>query len=77
MVNNASLRNSDQWLRDQLRILEIKSHKRPAEMAVLSGMSVASYYNRLRDPEEFRLKELRALDQLGRRFGVIILEGES
>ena len=36
----------------------------------IAGISVASYYNRYNAPQEFRLRELRCLDRIARRYGM-------
>lgn len=61
---------SDQWLRDQLDILKIRSKLQPDKLAAIAGISVASYYNRYNAPQEFRLRELRCLDRIARRYGM-------
>lgn len=65
---------SDQWLRDQLDILKIRSKLQPDKLAAIAGMSVASYYNRYNAPQEFRLRELRCLDRIAKRYGMRILQ---
>ena len=61
---------SDQWLRDQLDILKIRSKLQPDKLAAIAGISVASYYNRYNALQEFRLRELRCLDRIARRYGM-------
>lgn len=61
---------SDQWLRDQLDILKIRSKLQPDKLAAIAGISLASYYNRYNAPQEFRLRELRCLDRIARRYGM-------
>ena len=65
---------SDQWLRDQLDILKIRSKLQPDKLAAIAGISVASYYNRYNTPQEFRLRELRCLDRIAKRYGMRILQ---
>lgn len=65
---------SDQWLRDQLDILKIRSKLQPDKLAAIAGISVASYYNRYNEPQEFRLRELRCLDRIAKRYGMRILQ---
>lgn len=65
---------SDQWLRDQLDILKIRSKLQPDKLAAIAGISVASYYNRYNAPQEFRLRELRCLDRIAKRYGMRILQ---
>ena len=65
---------SDQWLRDQLDILRVRSKLQPDKLAAIAGMSLASYYNRYNTPQEFRLRELRCLDRIAKRYGMRILQ---
>lgn len=64
---------SDQWLRDQLDILRIKSKKTPKELAAIAGISPAGYYNRYNTPSDFRLRELRSLDMIAKKYGMSVL----
>lgn len=64
--------DSDLWLKDQLAILAIRSHKTPTELATIAGLGRACYYGRLRIPEEFSLKELRRLEKLARRYNMSV-----
>ena len=65
---------SDQWLRDQLDILRVRSKLQPDKLAAIAGMSLASYYNRYNTTQEFRLRELRCLDRIAKRYGMRILQ---
>ena len=70
MLAQKSWYDSDEWLRDQLTILQVKSRIDTGKLADIAGMSRASYYARLKNPEEFKLKELRRLDKLAQRYGL-------
>ena len=65
---------SDQWLRDQLDILRIKSRKSARDLASICGISPAAYYNKYNAPQDFRLRELRCLDKVAKRYGLSILQ---
>lgn len=67
----------DKWLRDQIKILAIKADITPDEMAAIMGVSRAAYYNRLKNPDDFRRGELRRLDRLAERYGMTVMEGHA
>lgn len=68
----------DVWLREQLAVLAIKSHKKPHELAGIAGISKTAYYDRVRHPDDFRRGELRRLDSYAKRFGLsLFMEGNS
>ena len=73
-VATVAVLESDQWLRDQLDILRIRSKLQPDKLAAIAGMSLASYYNRYNTPQEFRLRELRCLDKIARKYGMSVLQ---
>lgn len=65
--------DSDAWLKDQLGVLVVRSKKSIDYLAKVSGMSRASFYNRLKSPEDFSLKELRLIESVARRYNMSVL----
>lgn len=65
---------SDQWLREQLDILQVKSRKTAGELAAIAGISQSSYYARYKSPQDFRVGELRSINRIAIRYGLSVLE---
>lgn len=64
----------DVWLREQLDILSIRSHKKPHELAAIAGIKKTTYYDRCKHPDDFRRGELRALDRFAQRYGLSLFK---
>ena len=64
----------DAWIKEQLKILSIRSGMNPMELAKEIGMSHTTYYDHRNVPSEFRVRELRKLDKIARKYGMTVID---